>query len=149
MFSSTGQETTTCFPCKPDFITPLWWGEQDSLLFSPTQHAGEIDWFYFLQRASFLLFHQVCFLSTLPFPHNLSNATCMTGLHKAVGHEMYTKLTRTRTKHCGHVAERQLQEHVPGREKGLMLMFCLSKHVTVYLIEINKVCYREHSLAIQ
>lgn len=72
------------------------------LLFSLTQHAGEIDWLYFLQSASFLLFHRVCFPSMLPFPHNLPNATCTTDLHKAVGHEMYTKLTRTRTKRCGH-----------------------------------------------
>lgn len=134
MFLSTGQETTTCFPCKPGFITPLWWGKQESLLFSLTEHTGEIHWFYFPQCTSFLLFHQVGFLSRLLFPHKISNATHTAGLHRAVGHETYRRLTRTRAKGCGHgrswcrKAITAWQGRVLGKEKSLTLRFGPSKH---------------------
>ena len=135
MFLSTSQETTTCFPCKPDFITPLWWGGQESLLFSLTQHIWEIHCFYFPQCTSFLLFHQVCFLSRLLFPHRISNATHPAGLHRAVGHEIYRRPTRMRTKDCGRgqswcrKAITARQGRVPGKEKALTLRFGPLKHV--------------------
>jgi len=142
MFLSAGQETTTCFACKSEFITPLWW-EEESLLFSLSQRTGEIRWVYFPQCTSFLLIHQVCFLYRLLFPHRISNAPHAAGLHRAAGHEIYRRLTGTRTRHWGHrwsscrKAIPAWQGHAPGKEQALTLRFGPLKHVTLQTFTCN------------